>query len=203
LSETARTDTTRYANEDLATAEDRLKAARQALTAFRLKNQIVDPSADVQSQVGILGQLQSQLAEALITLDLLRGSANANDPRITNAEERISVIEKRIEQERQKFGAGGQGAGNEDFATVVDEYERLNADRDFAQGKYVAAMTALDAARAEAQRQSRYLAAFVRPTLAQTAEYPRRALLSLLAFLFLTLGWSIGALIYYSIRDRR
>ena len=33
------------------------------------------------------------------------------------------------------------------------------------------------------------------------AEYPRRALLSALVFLFLSLGWSIIALIYYSVRD--
>ena len=62
---------------------------------------------------------------------------------------------------------------------------------------------ARDAAFAEAQRQSRYLAMHVEPTLAETAEYPKRfqllALLAGLAFVF----WSILALIYYSLRDRR
>ena len=203
LSAKARDDATRYAREDLAIAEDRLQAARQAINDYRSRTQIVDPTASVQSQMGILNQLQSQMAEALIQLDMLRETTRADDPRVSDAQLKISVIEKRIAEERQKFGLGGQGIGSDDYATVVAEFERLNVDRDFAERSYVAALTALDAAKAEAQRQSRYLAVFISPTLAETAEYPRRALLSALVFLFLSLGWSIIALIYYSVRDRR
>ena len=203
LSAKARDDATRYAREDLATAEDRLQTARQAINDYRSRTQIVDPTASVQGQMGILNQLQSQMAEALIQLDMLRETTRADDPRVSDAQLKISVIEKRIAEERQKFGLGGQGIGSDDYATVVAEFERLNVDRDFAERSYVAALTALDAAKAEAQRQSRYLAVFISPTLAETAEYPRRALLSALVFLFLSLGWSIIALIYYSVRDRR
>lgn len=203
LSATARLDATRYAREDLDIAETRLKAARGAINEYRSRTQIVDPSANVQSQMGILNQLQSQMAEALIQIDLLRATTRADDPRITDAELKIAVIEKRIADERQKFSTNGQGIGKEGFGTVVAEFERLTVDRDFAERSYVAAMTALDAAKADAQRQSRYLAAFIRPTLAETAEYPRRELLSLLTFAFLALGWSVIALIYYSVRDRR
>ena len=46
------------------------------------------------------------------------------------------------------------------------------------------------------------LATYITPTLAEEAEYPRRFMLSALAGLFLLLGWSIGALVYYSVRDR-
>ena len=60
----------------------------------------------------------------------------------------------------------------------------------------------LEVAREDAARQSRYLATYVKPTLAQNAEYPKRWILAGLAGLFLLLIWSILALIYYSIRDR-
>ena len=76
-------------------------------------------------------------------------------------------------------------------------------DREFAEETYRAALTALEVARDEAARQSRYLATYITPTLAEEAEYPRRFMLSALAGLFLLLGWSIGVLIYYSIRDRK
>ncbi len=59
-------------SEDLDLALERLKAAREALTAFRLANQIVDPNADIQGQMGLLNTLQAQQAEALIEFDLLR-----------------------------------------------------------------------------------------------------------------------------------
>ena len=76
-------------------------------------------------------------------------------------------------------------------------------DREFAEQSYTAALSAFDGAQAEAQRQSRYLAAYIKPTLAEEAEYPQRAMLLGLTALFLTLLWSILALIYYSLRDRR
>ena len=57
-------------------------------------------------------------------------------------------------------------------------------------------------ARDDATRQSRYLATYIRPTLAQESEYPRREIIAGLAALFLLLVWAIAALVYYSIRDR-
>ncbi len=57
-------------------------------------------------------------------------------------------------------------------------------------------------ARREARRQSRYLAAHVRPTLAQKAQYPERTKLIALLTLFSFLTWSIICLVYYSLRDR-
>ncbi len=51
---------------------ERLKEAREAVTLFRNRNQIVDPAADLQSQMGILTSLQAELATTLIDLDILR-----------------------------------------------------------------------------------------------------------------------------------
>ena len=90
-----------------------------------------------------------------------------------------------------------------DYPTLMAEYESLIVDREFAEETYRAALTALDVARANAQRQSSYLTAFVRPTLPQTAEYPRRATLFAMTVFFLVFAWAIMALIFYSVRDSR
>ena len=75
LSAQAREDATRYARAELDLAEERLSAARGALTAYRIANQIVDVSADIQSQMGLLSALQGQLATAQIEFDLLAQTA--------------------------------------------------------------------------------------------------------------------------------
>lgn len=203
LSAIARDDTTRYAREQLDITIELLKKAREATTAYRSRTQIVDPSADILGQMGLLNTLQAQLASALIDLDLLRGTTREGDPRLAPAQARIDVIQARIDEERKKFGAGGNGPGGEDYATLVAEYERLTVDLEFAEASYKAALSSYDVALAEAQRKSRYLAAHVGPTLAETAEYPQREVLMLVVSLFLLLSWSVLALIYYSIRDRR
>ena len=202
LSDQARADATRYAEADLARALERLKAAREAVTDFRLRTQIVDPVADIQGQMGLLNTLQAQLAAALIDLDLLITTTRDSDPRIEQARRRIDVIESRIEEERGRFGAGGQGPGGADYATVFAEFERLGVDLEFAETTYTAALTAYDAARAEADRQSRYLAAYINPTAAERADYPRRPVILALVALFGFLGWAIASLVFYSLRDR-
>ena len=203
LSAIARADATRYAQEDLDMSIERLKIAREALTSYRIENEIVDPAADVQGQMGLLNTLQAQLAEALIQYDLLLTTARAGDPRLEQALRRIQVTEARIRDERAKFGAGNPSDGDDSYARKIAEFERLTVDREFAAQAYAATLSAFDAARAEANRQSRYLAAYITPTLAERAEFPQRALWIAVIALFSFLIWAILALVYYALRDRR
>ncbi len=206
LNEQAREDAMRYARADLDEALERLKASREALIQFRTRTRIVDPETDIQGRMGVMNNLQQQLAEALIELDLLRGSLGNSDPRITSAQKRIDVIRDRINLERNSFASAEtseNGGIGEDYPSLISEYERLSVDREYAEQTYRAALTALEVAKDEATRQSRYLATYIKPTLAQASEYPQRLLLIGLCGLFLLLSWAILVLIYYSIRDRR
>ena len=204
LNQQSREDSMRYAQADLEEALTRLKAAREALTSFRTSTQIVDPSADLQGRMGVMNNLQQQLAEALIEFDLLQPTTSASDTRLRRAQQRIDVIRERIAEERLSFATeeGGAGPVGEDYPTLIAEFEGLSVDREFAEETYRAALAALDVARAQAQRQSRYLATYVPPTFAETSEFPRRFVLVGIAGLFLLLTWAVMALIYYSIRDR-
>ncbi|PTX57721.1 capsular polysaccharide transport system permease protein [Litoreibacter ponti] len=201
LSAIARIDATRYAKEDLDLAVEKLKGARQAILEFRARTQIVDPEADLQGQMGILNNLQQQFATALIELDLLRETTRTSDPRIVQAENRIKVIQLRIEEERAKFGSNSSSI-DEDYVSIIGEFERLNVDLEFSQSAYVAALAAYDNSLAQAQRQSRYLAAYLKPSIAERAEYPERGAILLLIAVFSFLSWTIASLVYYSIRDR-
>ncbi|MGX9357550.1 sugar transporter [Roseobacteraceae bacterium S113] len=205
LSAAARADATRYALSDLEEAKNRLTLARQELTAFRTRTQIVDPLADLQTRLGVMNNLQQQLAQALIDFDLLRDTTSAGDPRLVQAERKITAIRERISSERETFTSDDTATGSvgEDYPTLIAEFERLTLDREYAEEAYRAGLKALEVARDNAARQSRYLATYIEPTLAQSAEYPQRLVLIGLAMLFLTLAWAIVVLIYYSIRDRR
>lgn len=205
LSSIARVDSIRYTDIELSAAEDKLRDAREALTRFRNLNQIVDPELDLRSQAGLLAKLQEQKAAALIDIDLLSRTDLQTDPRVEPAQRRLEVIDARIAQERLKLGGTGQLPQNGDlgFADVIGEYERLVVDREFAQGAYIAARAAHDSALSEASRKSRYLAAYMEPTQAQSAAYPERLTLQIVIMLFLFLLWSIAVLVYYSVKDRR
>jgi len=202
LNDVARADATRYAKEELNKSLARLKDARAALTGYRTSTQIIDPRTNLQGQMGLLSSLEEQLANALIEADLLSQTTTSTDPRRVQASRKIEVIRARIEAERTRL-AGENGEAEGTLATLVGEFERLTVEREFAEKSYLAALSVYNSAVADASRQSLYLAAHIEPTLAETAQYPKRGLYSSLIVVFLFFGWSVLMLIFYSLRDRR
>lgn len=197
----ARQDSMKYTREDLDLAIDRLKQARQAISAFRNENQIIDPTSATMEQAGIVATLQQQLAEALVQLDMLRVNAPEGDSRITQGELRVNSIRDQITEQRRKVGSDQMEAAA--LAGIVSQFEALQVDRQFAEESYTAALAAFDSARASADRRALYLAAYVRPTLATMAEYPHRMRFLVIVSGFLLLVWLIGTMFYYGSRDRR
>ncbi len=199
LSDLAQDDAMRTTRHELALAEDRLRAARAALQAFRDRTRVPDPGADVAGQMGIVTALQDQQAAAMIALDMLQGTTRAGDPRMAEAERKLEAIRARIAEARQQFG----NAAGVSYASLLGEFGRLSVDQEFAEKAYLSALAARDAAAAAARQKSLYLAAYQQPIRAETADYPRRPLLTALVAMFAFLIWSVGALVYYSLRDRR
>jgi len=203
LNAVARRDSLRYAEEDLNNALQRLKEARAAVQAFRSQNNIVDPTAFVGGQEGVLTSLQQQLADAMVQLGMLKANAQSGDSRIDQAELRIDIINQQIEEERAKIGDESNSVETSSTANIVSRYEILEVDRQYAESAYAVAKSAYDLARAQSDRQTLYLAQYVTPTIAVEPEYPERLKLLGLVGGFLLLTWLIGVMTYYSIRDRR
>jgi capsular polysaccharide transport system permease protein len=200
LSEEARADAIRFAEDELRGAETRLKALRADLSAFRRETRIIDPGADAEGWMGLLAELEGDLAEATVARDTLLTYAAPEDHRVVQANRRIGALSARIAAERERLGLGGEGA---DLSQSMSRYEALLTDMEFAQAAYTQALTNLSLARAEARRTARYLAAHIRPTLAETPEYPRRAVLAGLTGVFLFLTWAVLAIFAGNLRDRR
>lgn len=203
LSVEAREDATSFARGELQDTEKRLTKAREAMTNYRLRAQIIDPNTALQAQMGILTALQSQQAEALIQKDLLIRNGREGDPRIAELDTKIATYTAQIEFEQNKFGRGGQGPGGEDYATLFAQYEILSSDLEFAEVAYRSAQLAYGSAVSEAKQQARYLVAHVKPTIAEKSLEPNRIVSLFIFSVMVLMIWSIGLLVYYSIRDRR
>ncbi len=200
LSDQSREDAVRFARDELDEAEAHLREVRQELADFRREHNIVDPTSDVASQSGLLNALNQELAQALVERDVLLSYATDGDQRVLQANRRIAAITDRIEAERRTLGVTGVTGS---LPEVIGRYEELHVNLEFANTAYTQALAAVSAARAEARRQSRYLAPHIQPTLASVSLYPRRPLIAGLTGLFLLLGWGALMLIYYNVRDNR
>lgn len=199
VSDEARDNSLRYAQRDLAKTEDDLSKARVALARFRDKYKLIDPQSVMNINASVVTSLSQELTEAIIQVETLRNQGTA-DVRLTQAQLRVDVLKRRIEQEQQSYATSAPS--DVSFSSVLDEYTKLQLDLELAEKSYALALSGVEAARAKSEQDSRYLATFVEPTLADTATRPRRLMITLLAITFIFIGWLSLVLIAYSNRDR-
>lgn len=203
LAAIARDDQTTYSKQTLDIAESKLRETRAAMTEFRIKNDILDPSLDLAAQSSMISALTRQLVEAQLELQIMKESVTgANDPRILPLQRRVDIIQARIDEEQKKVGtaATGTSAG---YAELVADYERLKVDQEFSERAYLTALASYDSDLAQAQHKQVYLATYEEPTLAQASTSPSRWLTLATVLLIGFLSWSIITMIYYALRDRR
>jgi capsular polysaccharide transport system permease protein len=115
----------------------------------------------------------------------------------------IQALERQVEEERAKLGKAAEAAphGQESLGGLVANYEELLVEREFSEKAYMSALSSLERARVEADRQQRYLASVVRPTLPQEALYPKRILAAVSFFFIAVVLWALGVLVAYAVRD--
>lgn len=203
INNVANDDAVRYALDDLQRAKVQLANARQNLTEFRIRNEIVDPALDAEIHATLLASLDGQLTETLIEIEILSSNTGRSDTRLSQARIKTDVLQARIEQERRKRAQTRAKAKNAGIAELFSEYERLRVDVEFAEQRYQTSRANFDSALSDARRNTRYLAAHVLPTIAQKSQYPQRELLFAMIVLGGFLIWSLTALIGFSFLDRR
>ena len=200
LSQIAQEDAMRFSLQDLEDATERLRSIRVRVREFRSDNQLINPEADVESQMGVVSHLQAELADALVRRARIVDYTDGADPRLNDLDTTIRVLREQIERERQSIARGS--SSERSLSDVVGDYEELLLELEFAEQAYTAALAAAEQARFEARRQSRYVAVHIPPTLPQESVYPQRGLMVALILLCSITAWCVAALIYYNIRDR-
>lgn len=194
-------DAVRYAESEAKKAEERLVGARAAMTEYRAKEGVIDPTSSVvtanvqmmQSLQGTLVQLQSQLN------GLLRQQLDPNSPAVQTLRSRIQGT--RDELARVEREVGQTREGTRPLTEVMSKFEQLNLDLQYAQAMVVSSRQMLDQARANAAAQHLYLTPYVTPALAESAVYPKRMMMILIYGLSFFGIWLIGLLIVRSVME--
>lgn len=203
LSDQARADAIRVGESAVSEAEDRLREVRREIRRFRNVEQDMNPTENARAALALIATLEQNLAQARIDLDAQMTLVGPRSPQIAMMRQQVTSLEKQIDSERARLGAGTTtDAADRTLSGVLSDYEELAVDLEFAQNAYVMALSTLEQAQVEARRQSRFLAPYIVPTLSQEAQYPQRAMLALGVFWVLMVAWAVGLLVVYNVRDR-
>lgn len=203
LSERARQDAVYSASQEVARMEDRLRRSGEALRAFREKQQDIDPSMTAQANLQRLSAIQSQINEARARLASQRTYMQESAPPVQFTLSQIRALEQQLKTERERLGKGEDALGKSQgtLSGVVEDYQGLLLEQEFAQKAYVSALSSLERARVTADQQQRYLGTFVPPRKPEAAIYPMRLVNTAIFIILDLICWAIGVLAVYAVRD--
>lgn len=193
-------DAVRSAETEVKRAEERLKDIRAALSAYREKEGVIEPTSSVVlSNATLLASMRSALASLQTEMKALQQNGmGASTAQMQNIQVRIKATEAQIKEvEGQVSTPGLQGA----VAKVVARYEELDLERQFAQNTLTSTMQSLEQARSNAMSKRLYITPFVLPAMPQTPVYPKRVVAILTVAGACLMLWTIALLLVRSIRE--
>ena len=190
-------DTLRFARKELEVVENYVRKTSAAVTNFRNASGSVDPGEETSAVLGIVMALETTLAAAKAELIETESFMQSNSTQVKQLQRRIAALEGQIAIERTRL-TGENGA---DLTRLISGYQPLILDQKLAEQRYASALTSLEVARAEAQRQQRYLIPFVTPQLPDEPLEPERLWNVFTIFVGSLLVFGIGSLILAAINE--
>ncbi|BAP88427.1 lipopolysaccharide biosynthesis [Burkholderiales bacterium GJ-E10] len=170
-------------------------AAAVAMAHYRNRHRVFNPAPQSALQLQLVAKLQDKLIQqemalAQMTLDTPR------NPQIPLLKKSIAELRGEIETE----SANVAGAPNS-LASKSVPYERLMLDQTFAEKKLAAAISALEQARIQAQKQQLFIETVVTPNLPDDALEPKRGRGVLATLVVGLMLWGVFSVIFAGVRE--
>jgi capsular polysaccharide transport system permease protein len=201
MSERARQDLVRFADDEVKRAEAKMQVSRIALRDFRVQEQIIDAGRTAQASSDLAGKLREDLSRMKQELATIAPSLAPTAPQVTLLRSRIASTEAEIGRMGRSIGEGGSKSASELSPTTLAQFDSLNSELDLAQKSYAVAQEARQRAQNAADRRTTYVTLFVEPALPDASLYPQRTQSVLMVGLMSLITWFLGLLVVSSIRD--
>jgi capsular polysaccharide transport system permease protein len=195
LNERARQDAVSAFQSEVAATQKRIGQIQAQLTAYRIREQMLDPKSAAEGPLKLLGVLNGQRADAQAQLaDALKNSPHS--PVIPVLRTRVASLARLIAEERSTI-TGDTGS----VAAAQTGYEQLDVARQLAEKQLASAYKSLEAARLDAQRQQLYLETIAQPNLPDFPLYPKRVVSFSMVLATCLLAYGIAWLLVASVRE--
>lgn len=197
LSERSSADAVEQAERNVREAQARLDRSLDALTAFRNREGLIDPTSSARASSELVGQLSLSLA----TLQAERtqiANETPNSPQLPVIDSRIQALERQIAIERAKIVGSASS-----LAPRISSYENLQTEREFSERLLASSTAALNAAQLAARSKRLYIDRIVNPDRPDRAVEPQRLMSLLAVFASLMLIYGLGWLVVAGVRESR
>ncbi|OOF69968.1 capsule biosynthesis protein [Rodentibacter caecimuris] len=197
LNERARKDTLNYAEQAVIDAEKTANNSADELSQYRIQHKIYDLPAQSGVQLSLISTLKSEIIKVETQLAQLQ-SITPDNPQVSALKMRKKSLNEELAQQ-VKLLAGS----NDSLVTQSPEYQRLLLSNELAQQMLATAITSLQNARSEADRQQLYLEVINQPSKPDWALEPYRLYNILATFIIGLMLYGLMSLIIAAIREHK
>jgi len=171
ITQRLREDQMKGARESYDDAEGKMLAAQRKTVELQEKYKILSSEVEVGLITGQIGALESQLTADRLSLAQMESNEAPNKARMDPLVRRIATLESQIAELRGKLTEDGKDGLS--LAKVQSELLVAQADVTTRQLMLAQSLQAMESARVEANRQTRYLSISVNPVVPDEPAYPR------------------------------
>ena len=176
-----REDQMRGALQSYEDAEQRRADALATWLAIQEDAQQIDSTSETTARMTQINTLESEKQRLEIVLRSRLNVDRPNEAQVQSLRDQIAIIDDAITELREQLTGGGDAVGS--LAARNTELRTAEENYTFQTAMVQQALTQMETARIEANRQVRYLSQSVRPVAPDQATYPRAFENTILAFL--------------------
>jgi capsular polysaccharide transport system permease protein len=171
MTQRLRGDQMKGARESYEDAEKKYQEANIRLVELQERFKILSSEAEIGLITNQIGQLETQLTQDQLSLAQMESNQNPNKARMDPLKRRIDTLQVQIAELRGKLTDQGQDGVS--LAQVQSDLLVAQSDAQTRQLLLAQSLQAMETARMEANRQTRYLSVAVAPVAPDEAAYPR------------------------------
>lgn len=166
-------DSIKLAKREVNEAENRVKNIADKIRVYRDEHEYIDPKTEAGSTLGIVSNLENEIAKKKAELTEKLGYMHSNSQEILILERKIASLEEQVKELRSKIVSNGKQIDQKSMSKSVAEYEKLELEYQFAQKILESSRTSLEVTRQQSLSKNKYLVKIDEPKIPDESLWPR------------------------------
>lgn len=184
------------ARQQVAEKKQAWDEASEALTKFRMENDVIDPTLSTTSYTTMIMTLVGQASSLRAQIASVIKESNVSEGQLGPLKTQLSALEQEIDRQQARLTGS-----NNALARTMAGFSSFTTAQSIAQQEYVSALSTLDAELFAVKRQMLYVVDIVPPHLPEQAQYPQRWKDLGITFVLSVCVWLLVRIVVAAIKD--
>lgn len=188
-----------YAQKEVERLYSNMKSQQQLLVHFQNNNELYNPEQQGSAMLAAIGNLQGQIITAQAKLKEMLAVMRDDAAEVKSQRILIKSLQQQLSEEQGKLTSDDQKSLNQ----ITADFQEIKLNSELTTGLYQAALSGMEAVRADAYRKLKHLLIVQHPAQPETDQYPRRIYSIFTWFVSLVIIYLLGRLIWAIVKEHK